>query len=681
MVGASTCPSCGMPIDSQMISDDTLFFNASVLRARVSDEEERRVSVPPVASEASVVSTRDVPDIASDASDAREVESAYKRKHMSLPDITAASAPSPTPRDVPDLASNPEPSPAPEAVPDLTPPTHDVSVPDIEEDLGLDPNSHSGPDSASIPEVPSEAESLRPVSTRDFATAPGADGAVHIPPPFEDDPFIGDGSAGGREVDVAIWRLNTLNRDSMHSVSDPVGQDRKSRQTKRAHDASRKARDKEQRNTRSRTRLIIGCAVAGVLAVAMLVAGTYVLEMWGGKSIPNVKGLSQTNAEHQLSERGFKAKIETAPSDTVQGHVIEVKPAPGTRANPGSDITIVIGQGRRIPQVVGMQREQARAALREAGAENIRFESRSDLGGQDVVREVRPPADAEFISSEEVVVVVSQLPSVPDVIGKSQEDAISELDHEGLPYTIAYERSDVAHRLTVLRTSPEPGKPGNEKGVTLTVGDPLVSYSRVTDYFDATIPQVRKFVEAEGFAPQVGYLTNEGRLVARFAEPGGVTVAFSPYPWSHEVMSDGHSFAEVMDESVDLEGVRLVIPLSKTGDAEPKAKLTSTSVSEATAKEVMKLCGLENMQGSCTQDNIKLPDGTPNRGHSFYCCYGSAGRIIWTVLVRAEQGSGDTTAKEVVVTSAPRTTFNTANLGLFDNRICDFVAYHDDYQG
>lgn len=665
VVGASTCPSCGTPIDSQTISDDTLFFNASVLRARVSPGEEKRASVPSIASEPSAVSTRDVPDIAFDAPGVREVPSASKRERMSLPDITNASASSPASGAIPDIASEPLAE----------------SVPGVAEEPGPDSNARPELDAAAIPEMPSEPEPLQPVSKREFATAPGDDGAMHVPPPFEDDPFIGDGSAGGREVGVALWRLNTLNRDNMHSVSDPVGQDRKSRQTKRAHDASRKARDKEQRSTRSRKRLIIGCAVAGVLAVAMLVAGTYVLEIWGGRSIPNVKGLSQTNAEQQLAERGFKAKIETAPSDTVQGHVIEVKPGPGTRANPGSEITIVIGQGRHIPQVVGMQREQARAALREAGAENIRFETRSDLGGQDLVLEVRPPADATFISSEEVVVVVSQLPSVPNVIGKSQEEAISELDHEGLPYTITYERSDVSHRLTVLRTSPQPGVPGNEKGVTLTVGDPLVTYSRITDYFDAALPQVRKFVEAEGFAPQVGYLTNEGRLVARFAEPGGVTLAFSPYPWLHEVMSDGNSFAEVMDESVDLEGVRLVIPMSKKGDAEPKAKLTSTSVSEATAKEVMKLCGLENMQGSCTQDNIKLPDGTPNRGHSFYCCYGSAGRVIWSVLVRAEQGSGNTTAKEVVVTSAPRTTFNTANLGLFDNRVCDFIAYHDEYQG
>ena len=592
---------------------------------------------------------------------------------VSEPDAAPVTDVAPAPQDLPDIAS------APQAAPDVAPaPSSDPTM-DSAEDRGYDQTVRLEPELAPTSDAPSEPDPLRPVSTNDFA-APGAEGAVYVPPPFEDDPFIGDGSAGGREVDVAMWRLNTLNGDSMHSISDPVGQDRRSRRTKRAHDASRKARDKERRNTRSRARLVIGCVVAGALAVVMLVAGTYVLEIWGGRSIPNVMGLSQTNAEQQLSERGFKTKTETAASDTVQGHVIGVMPDPGTRADPGSEITIVVGQSRRIPQVVGMQREQARAALREAGAENIRFESRSDLNGQDVVLEVRPPADATFISTEEVVVVVSQLPSVPNVIGKSLEDAVSELEHEGLPHTVTYERGDVSHRLQVLRTSPAPGVTANENGVVLTVGDPLVTYSRVTDYFDATASQVRKFVESEGFAPQVGYLTAEGRLVSRFAEPGGVTLAFVPYPWSHEIMSDGNSFAEVMDESTNLGGVRLVIPLAKTGDAEPKAKLTSTSVSEATAQEVMKLCGLENMQGSCTQDNIKLPDGTPNRGHSFYCCYGSSGRVIWTVLVRAERGSGNTTAKEVVVTSAPRTSFNSANLGLFDNRICDFVAYHDDYQ-
>ena len=642
VVGASTCPSCGLPIDSQMISDDTLFFNADVvLRAHGTRGEGARTSVPEVMPET----------VGAGESDVLDVPDMSRRKHMAVPEVA--------------------PAPASESTMVFDPAAEIRSEREIQDK----PEPPVVLDAYSEPEV-----EPYPVSARDFSTALGAEGEVYVPPPFEDDPFIGDGSAGGREVDVAVWRLNTLRGGGMHSVSDPVGEDRKSRRTKRAHDASRKARDSEQRNTRSRTRLIIGCAVAGVLAVVALAAGTYTLEMWGGRSIPNVIGISQTNAEEQLKERGFKSKVETAPSDTVQGHVIEVKPKPGTRADSGAEVTIVVGQGRHIPQIVGMQREQARAALREAGAENIRFESRADLGGQDVVLEVRPPADATFISSEEVVVVVSQLPSVPDVVGKSLQDAIAELEHEGLPYTTAYERTDVQHRLTVLRTTPAAGSPGNEKGVTMTVGDPLVTYSRVTDYFDATTPQVRTFVQAEGFAPQVGYLTAEERLAARFAEPGGVTLAFTSNPWSHEIMSDGNPFAEVMDESVSLEGVRLVIPLSKTGEAEPKAKLTSTTVSEATAKEAMKLCGLENVQGSCTQDNIKLPDGTPNRGHSFYCCYGSSGRIVWTVLVRAERGSGDTTAKEVVVTSAPKTAYNAANLGLFDNRICDFVAYHDDYQ-
>lgn len=635
VVGASTCPACGNPIDSQTISDDTLFFNADILQSRASNEGGRRLSVPEVTPESVVAGAPDVLD----------VPKMPRGKHMAVPEVEPESEPMPEP--VRDFV------PQPQSEPDATP--------------------------AAGPAMEPEPQ-LRPVSTHDFGSAPGIGGNAQVPPPFEDDPFIGDGSAGGREVDVAVWRLNTLRGDAMRSVSDPVGHDRRSRRRKRARDASRKARGTEQRNTRKRTRLVIACVVAGVLGIVALAAGTYALELWGGRSVPNVKGISQSNAETLLADRGFKATVETAPSDTVEGHVIDVKPAPGTRVDNGSQITIVVGQGRHIPQVVGMQREQARAALIEAGAENIRFESRPDLSGQDVVLEVRPPADATFISSEEVVVVVSQLPSVPDVVGKSLEDAVAELDHEGLPCTFSYERSDVQHRLTVLRTSPAAGSPGNEKGVTLTVGDPLVTYARVTDYFDATTSQVRTFVGNEGFAPQVGYLTNEERLVARFAEPGGVTLAFVPNPWSHEIMSDGNPFAEVMSDSVSLEGVRLVIPMSKTGDAEPKAKLTSTSVSESTAKEAMKLCGLENMQGSCTQDNIKLPDGTPNRGHSFYCCYGTSGRIIWTVLVRAEQGSGSTTAKEVVVTAAPRTVFNAANLGLFDNRICDFVAYHDEYQ-
>jgi len=114
--------------------------------------------------------------------------------------------------------------------------------------------------------------------------------------------------------------------------------------------------------------------------------------------------------------------------------------------------------------------------------------------------------------------------------------------------------------------------------------------------------------------------------------------------------------------------------------AAPMFSLSDPKVGEDCAHEVMGICGFENMVDSCTQQSIHLPKGKESPGHVFYCCQGEMGSGIWTVLVRGKEGEGDHVV-EVVATYLPRAAYDSLDLEPFDYRICNFVAYQDEYVG
>src|SRR5258708_35442795 len=85
-----------------------------------------------------------------------------------------------------------------------------------------------------------------------------------------------------------------------------------------------------------------------------------------------------------LANEKFKTKManrfdNTAPKDTV----LDVSPPIGTSASEGSTITLTVSQGRqpvRVPQLVGVSVDAARAALAKIGLKlNVDQPTNSDL--------------------------------------------------------------------------------------------------------------------------------------------------------------------------------------------------------------------------------------------------------------------------------------------------------------
>lgn len=542
-------------------------------------------------------------------------------------------------------------------------------------------------------------DNLIPIETIDGVDP--VDDGPYMPQALIDDPFTGDGSAGRDGVGISPWRLHTLGRDRLMSISEPEGHDRKSRKARKARQASQRVRSESVRKSRKRLSVVTGFIIAAIIAGAAGAAISYVYELWGGKTIPYVVGVSQTNATEQLENKGLKVTIETVPSDTVDGRVVGIEPAEGERVDEGSEVKLIVGVGRTIPEVVGMSREEARSTLEAAGAENIRFQTQVAAQEEDKVLSVSPGAGSIFMSSDEITVVVSQRPRMLDVVGQEQEMALLHLEREGIAARTEIEKSDADKRMHVVHTVPEAGQTVGDEGAVIYVGDPLINPLRVEDYFDATAPHIQEFLLSEGYAGKVGYRTKDGHVKVRFENDAQVSIAFVAEPWKHAIDSEQSGYANLLDESPALEGVRLRIPLSRTQTktvqkqdesgkmvdttveevvpVENTFGLTNLSVGESTAQDVMALCGLDGMLESCTQSNIVLPKGTTNNGAQFYCCHGESAKHTWTIMIKSGYTNGTLAVSEIVVTAAPKATYASIDLTKHGNKVCDYVAYQELY--
>ncbi len=498
-----------------------------------------------------------------------------------------------------------------------------------------------------------------------------------IPQALSDDPVSGDGSVGREGVGVSSWRLNTLQSDSLKSLTDPSGDDRKSRRRRRAHEQSRNARTENGRKRRRIGRVVVGLLLAAAIATCAAVAGSYVLEMWGGKTVPSVMGLSQGNATSLVEQKGFKVTTETVPADGVDGHVVGVDPPEGKRVDQNTEVHLKIGAKRVVPEVVGKKRDEARTILEQAGAQNIRFETQDRHDEEDKVLEVRPGAGSEFMSSEEIVVVVSQLPRMPKVVGEEEEIAINHLKREGIEAKSEFEQAAADKRMRVVRSVPAEGEVVPEEGATVYVGDPLSEVIRLDDYYDAKAPHIKEFLESKGYEARVGYTMQNGQqLVAGFVNGSDVALGFVPEPWKHNLNLTQGGYSEVMTEDARITGMRMVIPVA----AAASLGIKNPSVSDTTAKEIAKLCGFGDKIGECTQANITLPKGTKNVGHSFYCCYGETSRSTWTIFIKGTtDGSGKLAVSEIVIGCGLKSAYASNDLAAYGNSLCNFVAYNEEY--
>lgn len=195
--------------------------------------------------------------------------------------------------------------------------------------------------------------------------------------------------------------------------------------------------------------------------------------------MPNVVGLSKEEAKQEIENAKlvFEIEKEEYNKDVPEGFVISQDPIYMERFNnvkQGSTVKVVISKGQEkttVPKVVGMKKDEATKVLEEAKlkVEVIEETSKKVQEGYVISQETEP--QTEIFAGETIKIHVStgvEKVVVPDVIGKTQEEAKKTLTEQG--FTVITNNSEDSSKATgiVLKQSLSAGD-SVEKGGSITI--------------------------------------------------------------------------------------------------------------------------------------------------------------------------------------------------------------------
>jgi beta-lactam-binding protein with PASTA domain/predicted Ser/Thr protein kinase len=225
--------------------------------------------------------------------------------------------------------------------------------------------------------------------------------------------------------------------------------------------------DARRRRWRWIALVVIGLLLGGVAAWA-LTRPAQVL-------VPDVArpGTDVEEATTILEAEGFEVVQEGRPAEQREGQVIETDPPAGDEVDEGSTVTVFFSEGlgqARVPNVVGLTREEAERLLDEEGF-GATFVERPDSDvDEGLVISTRPPANTRLDVGDTVRLFVSSGPdltTVPDVVGESEATAEAEIEQAGFVPNVDTAESDVEEG-TVFDQTPDGGQEA-ETGSEVTI--------------------------------------------------------------------------------------------------------------------------------------------------------------------------------------------------------------------
>jgi eukaryotic-like serine/threonine-protein kinase len=225
--------------------------------------------------------------------------------------------------------------------------------------------------------------------------------------------------------------------------------------------------EEEEEETRRRTGLIVGLTLL-ILALLGLAAFFLVRALLAGPEeieVPNVVGFNETAAVAALEAEGLEAEVTRRFREDVDpGEVFRQDPEAGELVREGSTVTIFVSRGVRqveVPNVIGMSRGDAEAALGDAGLEVGNVTTQASDEPEGIVIDQSPSAGQDVDQGTAVNLVISSGPAtvaVPDVVCDNLNPARNEVEGAGLAFQVVGEEfSEQCPPNSVARQSPGPG--------------------------------------------------------------------------------------------------------------------------------------------------------------------------------------------------------------------------------
>lgn len=423
--------------------------------------------------------------------------------------------------------------------------------------------------------------------------------------------------------------------------------------------------------SRSRWRPLFALLLVSVMVAGIFAAATYGLEAWGGKSVPNVTGISEIRARTMLEGAGFVPEVKTRIADDGIGFVLEQDPASGGRLGEGSTVTIVVAVSRTMPDVMGLPQAEAQDLLSKAGAQTVVVETRAASEPEGTVIAVNPAVGEAFSSYQSVTLTVASKAEVPDVVGMEKVEAQAAVEAAGFTVEITYSEGD-GKANTVTKMEPAAGEKADPNSkVRLFVIEPMPSDPlHLLEYFGKQSPSIARYVTGKGFSLSSAFTSSEDEAEAVYTSDANGTLCFCNRPYSHIYIHERNEGGDPLAENHPFVGIRWEVPSSLASfDATEQGR-------DAVTRDLMSRCGLSNITDICTNVDVKGPSDLAKNKAKFRCTYGEVNGIAWTVLVINEEGGGN----RAVVTCAPVSYYKSNyDLAPYGDGICDFVACADVY--
>ena len=222
-------------------------------------------------------------------------------------------------------------------------------------------------------------------------------------------------------------------------------------------------KSKDDKKPESKSKRLPGSKIAAIVAlVVVLAAGvaggvTYQMELWGGKIVPDVTGMTQADATNMLQNKGFAVRSTTVPSDSTEGLVLLMDPGAGARQQEGAEVVIHVSTSRTVPKVVGSSQDSALKALSDNGFENVDVQLERSDEPEGTVLSVSPEEGEKAKASTSITLKVAQAYTVPDVSGMSYNQAVQAIKDAGLSSTAVYVYSETASEGAIMGVEPAAG--------------------------------------------------------------------------------------------------------------------------------------------------------------------------------------------------------------------------------
>ncbi len=171
----------------------------------------------------------------------------------------------------------------------------------------------------------------------------------------------------------------------------------------------------------TRSRRSVGPWLAGLLLFALILVGGFFaysriqdqLSSTAQVTVPDVVGLKEQLAVANIKAKGLEANIRReSDSEVAQGTVVSQDPEPPVKIEKGNFVTIVVSTGKpkvRVPGVVGKSRDDAVSELTSAGLKPKVVKVPSNQA-VDTVTAQAPKANTEVIEGTEIRINVSSGP-------------------------------------------------------------------------------------------------------------------------------------------------------------------------------------------------------------------------------------------------------------------------------